>query len=424
MCLEKIQNAIKLSRSQPVYMRLAGNPGTGKTFMLSIFSDQVKKAGLKYCVATNTGKNACNLNGMTIHRLLGWYDCKKSFQTLINMPFTRATAQQIKSINFLLLDEIGLIGAYFLNAINHRMQLIRNSSLPFGGASVIFSEDLSQLSCVKDIPLSRDPASVEDSFAREGLLFFQQQTDKFVLTDQVRQKHDERFSLLLTNLRNHCLTKNDIELLIARHEKNVSLNDFQTFNSAPIVFATNDQVDYHNIEVILSKNIPVKKVEPEFNVDCQTCKKQYKSCFVGPNIKLQIVRNLAYSLGVANGSNAVCKDVVFDIQSKLPLFIIANVESFKGKFLPDTENCIPIPVISERFFCSHLQQYINVKFLPVMNRECVTFYKLQGETIPKLKISLDGITKYSRELYVAVSRVEKITNLLFQSSKSVEIFFQ
>lgn len=79
MCLEKIQNAIKLSRSQPVYMRLAGNPGTGKTFMLSIFSDQVKKAGLKYCVATYTGKNACNLNGMTIHRLLGWYDCKKKF---------------------------------------------------------------------------------------------------------------------------------------------------------------------------------------------------------------------------------------------------------------------------------------------------------------------------------------------------------
>lgn len=391
--------------------------------MLSVISNEIINAGMKYCVASYTGKMACDLDGITLHRLLGLYDVNKSYKLQVDEPASRETVNRLKNVNFVLADEMSLVGAYFLNMMNYRLQQLRNSNKPFGGLSIVISADLAQLSCVKDFPLTRDPDSVNDLFAKEGLLLYQNPAAHIVLTEQVRQKSDLRFTELLTNLRNNSLTKSDIDLLISRHESYVSDNERSEFMSVPVLFATNKQIDVYNEQRVLAKNVPVKRVVPEWSIKCDECAKLIKSCFVGRGINLHVVKNLAYQLGVANGTCCTCVDVVFDGNNKLPSFIVVKVEKFKGTPLMGTNNYIPIPLYTDRVFCPHLHQRLVVKFLPTVNCEGISFYKAQGATLPKVVVCLDKIKKTSPEFYVGVSRVENIKNLMLKSSIPVEQFF-
>ncbi len=391
--------------------------------MLSVIANQIVNAGMKYCVASYTGKMACDLDGITLHRLLGLFDVHMSYKLQVDEPASRETVQRLKSVHFLLADEMSLIGGYFLSMMNQRLQQLRKCNKPFGGLSIVMSADLAQLSCVMDFPLTRDPDSVDDLFAKEGLLLYQNPTAHIVLTDQVRQKSDVRFADLLTNLRNRCLTQSDIDLLSSRHEDNLSDDERSEFMDVPVLFATNKQINIYNEKAVLAKNVPVKRVVPEWNIKCDECAKLIKSCFVGRGIKLHVVKNIAYQLGIANGSFCTCVDVVFDGNNRQPSFIIAQVEKFKGVPLSGTYNHVPIPIITDRVFCPHLRERLVVKYLPTVNCEGVSFYKAQGATLPKVIVCLDGIRKGSKEFYVGCSRVEKLENLMLKSSIPVEQFF-
>lgn len=383
----------------------------------------ITKAGFSYCVATLTGRNACNLGGITLHKLLGLWDIKKPIKSLIHMPYSKPTAKHIKNIDFLLIDEASLIGAYFLNLLNHRLQFIRNSKQPYGNINILFSEDSFQLSCVKDIPLTKNPVTVQDPFARESLLLFQNPDFRFELTDQVRQKDDKQFEQLLKNVRNKCMTEDDKKLLISRHENNVSRDELNSFLLAPVVFATNEQIDNFNEQSILSKNIPVKKINPVFSSYCAVCAKQYKSFYVGSQLKMVIVRNLAYELGIANGCEVTCIDALFDGFDKRPSIIIVYCDRFRGTPLRNTKGHIPIGTYTETFYCPHQKINVTVNHFPIVNNEACSFYRLQGSTLSKLVICLDGINKYSRELYVGISRVQTSSGLLFKSKKPIDTFF-
>lgn len=359
---------------------------------------------------------------MTLHKFLGLWDVKKPIKSLIYMPYSKATAIRIRKLDFLLIDETCLIGAYFFNVLNHRLQLIRNNKKPFGGINLVCSLDSYQLTCVKDIPLTKEPKEVQDTFAKESLLLFQNPDFNYELTDQVRQKNDKRFEELLKNVRNKCMTDEDKRLFVARHETNLSNEELDSFSSAPVVFATNEQVDEYNQQTILNKNIPVRKICPVFTSYCEVCAKQYKSFYVGRHLKMQIIRNLAYDIGVANGTEILCVDAVYEGFDKQPSVIIVSCDDFRGKPLRSKKE-IPITIYTESFFCSHLQIRVTCSFFPLVNNEASTFYRLQGASLPKLVIGLDGINKNSREFYVGVSRVKKISDLLFKSTRSIESFF-
>jgi len=117
---------------------LTGRAGTGKTTLLRKFLDRV---GDKAVVLAPTGVAAVNVGGQTIHsffklppRMLDAGDVKR-------LPNGRV----IRAMETLIIDEVSMVRADMLDAIDRSLKLNRKNRRPFGGVRMILSGDLHQL---------------------------------------------------------------------------------------------------------------------------------------------------------------------------------------------------------------------------------------------------------------------------------------
>ena len=117
---------------------LTGRAGTGKTTLLRKF---VEQAGDSAIVLAPTGVAAMNAGGQTLHsffkfppRLIEPQDVKRL-----------RTARIMKAAETIIIDEISMVRADMLDAIDRSLKLNRGSKRPFGGVRMILSGDLHQL---------------------------------------------------------------------------------------------------------------------------------------------------------------------------------------------------------------------------------------------------------------------------------------
>ncbi|WP_421789473.1 ATP-dependent DNA helicase [Hyphobacterium sp.] len=122
---------------------LTGRAGTGKTTLLRRFLET--QAGQAAVVAP-TGVAAMNASGQTIHsffrlppRLIEPQDVKRLRH-----------ARVLKELETLVIDEISMVRADMMAAIDRSLRMHRDSAEPFGGVRMIVVGDLAQLPPVVD----------------------------------------------------------------------------------------------------------------------------------------------------------------------------------------------------------------------------------------------------------------------------------
>ncbi|MDR3218282.1 MAG: AAA family ATPase, partial [Dysgonamonadaceae bacterium] len=127
---------------------LTGKAGTGKTTFLHKLRETTSK---RLVVLAPTGVAAINARGVTIHSffqlpfgpLIG-IDRLKSEQ----MHFNREKINIIRSLDLLVIDEISMVRADLLDAVDTVLRRFRTHSKPFGGVQLLMIGDLQQLSPV------------------------------------------------------------------------------------------------------------------------------------------------------------------------------------------------------------------------------------------------------------------------------------
>lgn len=212
---------------------LTGKAGTGKTTFLQTLAETTHK---RFVVVAPTGIAALNAKGVTIHSQFllppGTFIPDDSVRGelpndyLVYTPrdmvrkhtLNKKRKQVLRAIDLLIIDEVSMVRADLLDAIDQRLKFVkRNYREPFGGVQVLMIGDLFQL-----------PPVVKE---REwGLLsryyptpyFFEAQALKngaftYLELDKIFRQSDQEFVRLLNNLRNNCPTKEDIELLNAHY---------------------------------------------------------------------------------------------------------------------------------------------------------------------------------------------------------------
>src|SRR4051812_4694038 len=125
---------------------LTGKAGTGKT----TFLHQIKAENSKRLVVTApTGVAAINAGGMTLHSFFqlgfGLHVPGASRQSDRERRFSREKIQIIRSLDLLVIDEISMVRADLLDAVDDVLRRFRENSQPFGGVQLLMIGDLHQL---------------------------------------------------------------------------------------------------------------------------------------------------------------------------------------------------------------------------------------------------------------------------------------
>lgn len=136
-------------------LALLGPAGTGKSYVLKKMQEYCDEFQIPYLVTATTGVSAELVNGTTIHSALGLgIDFSNPMAMVEKIKKNPRALAAWKNTHVLFVDEISLMSAQLLDAIDCVGQLIKNSLDPFGGLRLVVSGDFLQLGpvCTRSQP--------------------------------------------------------------------------------------------------------------------------------------------------------------------------------------------------------------------------------------------------------------------------------
>lgn len=206
---------------------LTGKAGTGKTTLLREIIQTTHKNTV---VVAPTGIAALNAGGVTIHSMFqlpfgGFIPDNSSPQFSESTKFeTKATLRRhfkmsglkksvIRNMELLIIDEVSMLRADLLDAMDYMMQTVRKKSTAFGGVQVLYIGDLLQLP-----PVIRDEEWRTLKTYYKGKFFFhshvvQQNPPLYIELSKIFRQTDDTFISVLNNLRNNEISQQDIQTL-------------------------------------------------------------------------------------------------------------------------------------------------------------------------------------------------------------------
>lgn len=201
---------------------LTGKAGSGKT----TFLHAIKAEGFKQLVVVApTGVAAINAGGMTIHSFFqlpfGLHIPGASrAQQSHSHRLARQKVRLIRSLDLLVIDEISMVRADMLDAIDQVLRTYRETSAPFGGVQLLMIGDLHQLPPVvkpEDWELLRAHYATPYFFSSQAL----QQTEYVSIElKHIYRQSDQTFIDLLNRVRDNKLDADILNQLNSRYVAN------------------------------------------------------------------------------------------------------------------------------------------------------------------------------------------------------------
>ena len=220
--LELAGNLLKYTGT---HLFLTGKAGTGKTTFLHHLRENSPK---RMVVVAPTGVAAINARGVTIHSFFqlsfapfvpGTTPAKEFFR------FSKVKINIIRSLELLVIDEISMVRADLLDAVDYVLRYIRRNELPFGGVQLLMIGDLEQLApVVKD-----DEWNLLSSYYESPFFFHSQALKKtsYVCVElkTVYRQSDEGFINMLNRIRENTIDKNLLQELNKRYQPEFNPNN-------------------------------------------------------------------------------------------------------------------------------------------------------------------------------------------------------
>lgn len=217
---------------------LTGKAGTGKTTFLK----NLKKISPKrMVVVAPTGVAAINAGGVTIHSFfqlpfgpqIPQHAIKQGFPgegsetgnaNRINR-FSKNKINLIRSLDLLVIDEISMVRADVLDAIDATLRRFKNRYQPFGGIQLLMIGDLQQLAPV----IKDDEWNILKNYYDTGFFFSSHALKKsdFVGIElkHIYRQSEQEFIDLLNKVRDNKLNVNDLQKLNSRFKPDFSPDD-------------------------------------------------------------------------------------------------------------------------------------------------------------------------------------------------------
>ena len=408
--------------TEPLHMIVSGTAGTGKSYLINCIRLFLQE---NVVVAAPTGVAAFNIDGCTLHSLLG-LPVRGEYKDLQGDHLNRMQ-QSLIHMKYLLIDEMSMVGRKLFGQIDKRLRQVfpHNAHQPLGGCSCVLFGDFGQLPPVMDLPLyTIVPRSALSDLGSSVYQLF----DHVVVLEQVRRQHGDSpaqvmFRNILLDIRDGQATEEDWKNLMTRtpmHARNLP-----SFSCALCLFPTLEAVVDYNVSKLHSCGYPVATIKAVHSGPNASKASPDDAGGLEPIINLcvsarvMLSANLWVEMGLVNGAMGIVKAICYqndELPPHLPVVVTVKFDGYTGPTLPD--GTVPIPPVrrtwsSSGMQCSRLQ-------LPLRLAWAVTIHKAQGLTLDKVVIDI-GKKEFSSGLtFVACSRVRRLDDILFNQTFTYE----
>lgn len=195
---------------------LTGKAGTGKTTFLRVVKKHSKK---RIIVVAPTGVAAINAGGVTIHSFfqlpLSPFVPEARIESKFN--FSKEKRKILRTLDLLIIDEISMVRADTLDAIDSVLRRFRNHTQPFGGVQLLMIGDLQQLTPVvrpNEEDLLQKYYDTPYFFSSQSLKNIQYVT---IELNKVYRQQDNNFVSILNHIRCGLTTPDDLRQLNQRY---------------------------------------------------------------------------------------------------------------------------------------------------------------------------------------------------------------
>ncbi|MGF7231176.1 ATP-dependent DNA helicase, partial [Arachidicoccus sp.] len=224
---------------------LTGKAGTGKTTFLKFIKNNCYK---KLAVVAPTGVAAINAGGVTIHSFFqlpfgvyvsgfrnSWSESENQQvfnkqQLLSKLRLGKAKLDLIRELELLIIDEVSMVRADLLDAIDDVLRHVRSKPhAPFGGVQMIFIGDLFQLPPV----VRQDDMRLLSEYYKSPFFFDARALKDFpplyLELKKIYRQSNEDFIQLLNNVRNNQVSPNDLDILNSFYRPDFSSEEEEDF---------------------------------------------------------------------------------------------------------------------------------------------------------------------------------------------------
>lgn len=404
---------------------LTGKAGTGKTtFLRNIVSHTTKR----HVVLAPTGVAAINAGGVTIHSFFQlpfdpYLPDVKELVTEYQLPNKNKSLSKnklniIRTLELLIIDEISMVRADLLDAIDMTLRRYRRSSRPFGGVQLLMIGDVHQLSPVVTEAERTYMERVYPTpyfFASKAL---QRMSYVTIELTTVYRQQDAAFVDLLNHVRDNDINAAILQSLNAR----VNPQTLTQLSDQAIVLTThNRQADAINrrhmealrgerrtFDAILSGNYPEKALPCERNLEVKVGE---RVMFV-KNDSSGGHRYYNGMLGTVTGFLREDDKDYIEVVSDDGDTIAVNRELWESMKYSIDAKTNDITQEVEGTFCQY----------PLQAAWAVTIHKAQGLTFDHVVIDAADAFAFG-QVYVALSRCRTLEGLSLSSPLTAGVAF-
>ena len=398
---------------------IPGRAGTGKSTLLRYLTGHTDK---KLVVLAPTGVAALNVEGQTIH---SFFRLPAQLLQRKDIHYNARLEKIMRALDMVIIDEISMVRADIIEAIDTSLRLYRNPHKPFGGVQMLFIGDLFQLP-----PVVKTDERVYFNEIYGGAYFFDapvyREGSAFTCIELSRifRQHDPEFLNLLYQIRIGQTTDADLRLLNSRHIAVAG----QAPGEAVVLSSTNaiaKRINTQGLDALPGKSFTYqatltgrlkerydeiirrggspeqleKSLDTRFPADISLTLKE--------DARVMMIRNDAENERWVNGTLGVVQQVAEDR-------IVVKIGKESHTVTPETWEDIEYEYNEKD---KSIARNVRGTFLqfPIRLAWAITIHKAQGKTLDRVLIDFGHGAFAPGQVYVAISRCRTLQGIYLQS---------
>jgi energy-coupling factor transporter ATP-binding protein EcfA2 len=428
---DRLELAARFVNTTGAPIFLTGKAGTGKTTFLRDLAARTHK---RYVILAPTGIAALNAKGVTIHSQFllpfgsflptrepeGNFTDRQGFftqQTLARRhPLNQVRRKVLKAIDLLVIDEVSMLRADILDAIDYRMRSVKgNYQVPFGGVQVLLIGDLYQLP-----PVVKDEEWTILSRFYNSMHFFeakalQQSGMVYLELDKIFRQQDETFIRILNNLRDNKSTPEDVRRLNQQYK---TLDEIQELMPCITLTTNNYKADELYLRELRSL------ASPSFFYDADLDREFPESMFpLPPILELKEGARVMFIKNDSSGNGSYYNGKLATVIHLAPDEVEVQLDDSADHYVLKKE------LWENKRYQLHtetkeLEEEVIGTFsqYPIKLAWAVTVHKSQGLTFDKAIVDV-GQAFAPGQVYVALSRLRSLEGLILRTRIQTEVIF-